>query len=123
MLKIFAIGNITHDLELRTNPHTGKPMLQFQIASTRTYRDQTGTHPADFVSVKAHGALAEQCASWLGKGSQVAVTGDLETFPDQDPEQRNYRTIIKAKSIQFLSPRQAERIEADQHPEDSEEVC
>ena len=94
MLKIFAIGNITHDLELRTNPHTGKPVLQFQIASTR-----------------------------LGKGSQVAVTGDLETFPDQDPEQRNYRTIIKAKSIQFLSPRQAERIEADQHPEDTEEVC
>ena len=42
MLKIIAIGNITHDLELCVNPRTGKPMTQFQLAVPRDYRDQDG---------------------------------------------------------------------------------
>ena len=105
MLKIIAIGNITHDLELRSNPRTGKPMTQFQLAVTRPYRDQDGFRQTDFISVKAHGSLAEQCTSWLHKGSKVAVVGDLETFPDKDPEQHNIRFVIKAKSIDFLSPK------------------
>ena len=105
MLKIIAIGNITHDLELCVNPRTGKPMTQFQLAVPRDYRDQDGFRQTDFIHVKAHGKLAEQCISWLYKGSKVAVEGDLETFPDKDPDQRNIRFVIKAKSIDFLSPK------------------
>ena len=105
MLKIIAIGNITHDLELCVNPRTGKPMTQFQLAVPRDYRDQDGFRQTDFISVKAHGSLAEQCTSWLHKGSKVAVVGDLETFPDKDPEQHNLRFVVKAKSIDFLSPK------------------
>ena len=135
MLKIHAIGNLTHDVELRTNPRSSNPMIQFQIACTRAYRDETGVHPADFICVKAHGKLAEQCADWLGKGSSIAVNGDLETFPDRDPEQRNFRIIIKAESIQFLSPRKSKSsdaaalagdglCDADALPgEDAAEVC
>ena len=107
MLKIIAIGNITHDLELRANPRTGKPMTQFQLAVPRDYRDQDGFRQTDFIHVKAHGKLAEQCVSWLHKGSKVAVLGDLETFPDKDPEQHNLRFVVKAKSIDFLSPKSA----------------
>ena len=107
MLKIIAIGNITHDLELRTNPRTGKPMTQFQLAANRAYRDQDGFRQTDFIVVKAHGALAEQCAAYLRKGSKVAVEGDFETFPDKDSTQHNLRFVIKARSIDFLSPKQA----------------
>ena len=97
MLKIIAIGNITHDLELCVNPRTGKPMTH----------DQDGFRQTDFIHVKAHGKLAEQCVSWLHKGSKVAVVGDLETYPDKDPEQHNVRFVVKAKSIDFLSPKSA----------------
>ena len=107
MLKIIAIGNITHDLELRANPRTGKPMTQFQLAVPRDYRDQDGFRQTDFIHVKAHGKLAEQCVSWLGKGSKVAVLGELETYPDKDPEQHNLRFVVKATSIHFLSPKDA----------------
>ena len=99
MLKIIAIGNITHDLELRANPRTGKPMTQFQLAVPRDYRDQDGFRQTDFIHVKAHGKLAEQCVSWLHKGSKV--------FPDKDPEQHNLRFVVKAKSIDFLSTKSA----------------
>ena len=52
-------------------------------------------------------SLAEQCVSWLHKGSKVAVVGDLETYPDKDPEQHNVRFVVKAKSIDFLSTKSA----------------
>ena len=107
MLKIIAIGNITHDLELCVNPRTGKPMTQFQLAVPRDYRDQDGFRQTDFIHVKAHGKLAEQCVSWLHKGSKVAVLGELETYPDKDPEQHNLRFVVKATSIHFLSPKYA----------------
>lgn len=48
---------------------------------------------ADFVAVKAHGTLAEQCVKCLYKGSKIAVEGDLETFPDPDSTQRNRRSL------------------------------
>ena len=112
MLKIIAIGNITHDLELRTNPRTGKPMTQFQLAVNRPYRDQDGVRQTDFVAVKAHGPLAEQCAAYLRKGSKVAVEGDFETFSDKDAAQRNLRFLIKAKSVDFLFLKQAAEYDA-----------
>ena len=33
--------------------------------------------------------------------------GDLETYPDKDPEQHNVRFVVKAKSIDFLSTKSA----------------
>ena len=119
MLKIIAIGNITHDPELRANPRTGKPMTQFQLAVSRPYRDQDGNRQADFVAVKAHGTLAEQCVKCLYKGSKIAVEGDLETFPDPDSTQRNRRFVIRARSIDFLSPHRVGEAAAAQTVEEA----
>ena len=43
MLKITAIGNLTHDVELKMNEATGKPYAILRIASDRRYKD-TQTH-------------------------------------------------------------------------------
>ena len=42
MLKITAIGNLTHDVELKMNETTGKPYAILRIASDRRYRDKDG---------------------------------------------------------------------------------
>ena len=39
MLKITAIGNLTHDVELKMNENTGKPYAILRIASDRRYKD------------------------------------------------------------------------------------
>ena len=39
MLKITAIGNLTHDVELKMNEATGKPYAILRIASDRRYKD------------------------------------------------------------------------------------
>lgn len=40
MLKITAIGNLTNDIELKTNETTGIPTAILRIASDRKYRDR-----------------------------------------------------------------------------------
>ena len=39
MLKIIAIGNLTNDIELKTNSTTGKPYALLRIADDRTLTD------------------------------------------------------------------------------------
>ena len=41
MLKITAIGNLTHDVELKMNENTGKPYAILRIASDRRYKDMS----------------------------------------------------------------------------------
>ena len=48
MLKITAIGNLTHDVELKMNETTGKPYAILRIASDRRYKDKDGNKLTDF---------------------------------------------------------------------------
>ena len=47
MLKITAIGNLTHDVELKMNEATGKPYAILRIASDRRYKDKDGNKLTD----------------------------------------------------------------------------
>ncbi len=63
MLKITAIGNLTHDVELKMNENTGKPYAILRIASDRRYKDKDGNKLTDYISIKVRGPLAERCAA------------------------------------------------------------
>lgn len=53
MLKITAIGNLTHDVELKMNEATGKPYAILRIASDRRYKDME-VHLRLQISVQSH---------------------------------------------------------------------
>ena len=99
MLKITAIGNLTHDVELKMNEATGKPYAILRIASDRRYKDKDGNKLTDFISIKVRGPLA--------KGCKLAATGDFETITFADDPQRQPGFLIKASDVEFLSPRKA----------------
>ena len=84
MLKITAIGNLTHDVELKMNENTGKPYAILRIASDRRYKDKDGNKLTDFISIKVRGPLAERCAAFAWKGCKLAATGDFETITFAD---------------------------------------
>ena len=73
MLKITAIGNLTHDVELKMNENTGKPYAILRIASDRRYKDKDGNKLTDFISIKVRGPLAERCAAFAWKGCKLAA--------------------------------------------------
>ena len=108
MLKITAIGNLTHDVELKMNEATGKPYAILRIASDRRYKDKDGNKLTDFISIKVRGPLAERCAAFAWKGCKLAATGDFETITFADDPQRQPGFLIKASEVEFLSPRKAE---------------
>ena len=101
MLKITAIGNLTHDVELKMNENTGKPYAILRIASDRRYKDKDGNKLTDFISIKVRGPLAERCAAFAWKGCKLAAAGDFDS-------QRQPGFLIKASDVEFLSPRKAE---------------
>ncbi len=112
MLKITAIGNLTRDVELKTDERTGKPYTILRIASDRRYRDPEGNKLTDFISIKVRGPLAERCAAFAYKGCKLAAVGDFETIIfDEDPA-RQPGFLIKASEVEILSPKRVE--EADE---------
>ena len=121
MLKITATGNLTNDVELRTQ-EDGRPYAILRIASDRRYRAKDGTKLTDFISVKVRGHLAERCAAFAWKGCKLAASGDFETIPTEPGCQPGF--LIKATEVEFLSPKRAEpaeqAAEANQEAADSE---
>ena len=107
MLKITAIGNLTNDVELKTNETTGQPYAILRIASDRHYRSLDGNRITDFISIKVRGTLAERCAAFAVKGCKLAAVGDFETINfAEDPGSRP-GFLIKANEVEFLSSKQA----------------
>ena len=99
MNKVFIIGRLTKEPELRTTPN-GVNVATMSVAVTR----RMNREEADFFNVIAWRGLADNCAKYLVKGQQVAVAGELRTrsYEANDGSKR-YVTEIQADDIEFLA--------------------
>jgi len=97
--KVFIIGRLTKEPELRTTPN-GVNVATMSVAVTR----RMNREQADFFNVIAWRGLADNCAKYLVKGQQVAVAGELRTrsYEANDGSKR-YVTEIQADDIEFLA--------------------
>lgn len=94
-------GNITKDLELRTAGTTS--VLNFTVASQRDFVDkQTGQRESDFINCVAFGKTAEIIAQYFSKGSEIIVTGRMQSgsYEKQDG-QRVYTTDLRVDGFSF----------------------
>lgn len=107
--KVFLIGNLTKDPELRYIP-SGTAVATFSIAVNRFYKLQTGEKKEDttFMRIVTWGKRAETCAEYLVKGASVFVEGRLQarTWEGQDGQKRNTIEVV-ADNVQFLGSRRA----------------
>lgn len=105
--KIFIMGNLTRDPELRYVP-SGTAVANFTVAVNRVYKDKTGARKDDasFIRVVVWGKIAEVCGEYLTKGRPVLVEGRLQSrsWEGQDGQRRNTIEVV-ADSVQFLGPR------------------
>ena len=108
MNKVFLIGNLTRDHEMRST-QSGVPVCNFSIAVNRRFRNaQTGQQETDFLNIVAWRQLAELCGRYLTKGRKVAVTGSIQTrtYEAQDGSKRSAFDIV-ADEVEFLSANQS----------------
>jgi single-strand DNA-binding protein len=110
--KVFLIGNLTRDPELRYVP-SGTAVATFDIAVNRVYTLQSGEkkEEASFFRVVVWARRAEVCAEYLTKGSPVFVEGRLRSrsWETQDGQKRSTIEVI-AQSVQFLRPAQRKAV-------------
>jgi single-strand DNA-binding protein len=102
--KVFLIGNLTRDPELRYIP-SGTAVSTFTVASNRAYKLASGEkkEEACFVRVVAWARQAELVSEYLSKGSPIFVEGRLASRSWETPDgQKRSMIEVVAQNIQFL---------------------
>lgn len=120
--KVFLVGNLTKDPELRYTPQ-GVSVCDMRIAVTRRFTSN-GEQKSEtcFIDIVVWQKLAERCAEFLKKGSTILVDGrlQLDEWQTQDGQKRSKMRIV-AENIQFLSRRtevtSTEKVQADSSQE------
>ncbi len=123
--KVFLMGNLTRDPELRYLP-SGQPVTSFSIAMNRVYNSQTGEKKEEvsYVRVVVWARLAEICNEYLKKGSPVFVEGRMQSrsWEGQDGTKRSTIEVV-AQNVQFLPRGQGRASEgAAPHAEGADEA-
>ena len=107
MNKVFLIGNLTRDPELRSTP-SGDSVCSFTIAVNPRRRSnaEAGQPEADFFRVSAWRQLGENCAKYLAKGRKASVVGPVpcRTYVGNDGQTRA-SLEVQADDVEFLTPR------------------
>ncbi|MBF0122808.1 MAG: single-stranded DNA-binding protein [Candidatus Omnitrophica bacterium] len=101
------MGNLTRDPELKTIP-SGKSVCSMSIANNRIYtKNGERVTEVSYFDIEVWGAVAENCAKYLKKGSGIIVEGRLKQERWEKDGKTQSRVRIAANSIHFM-PRKSD---------------
>nr|DAU03470.1 MAG TPA: Single strand binding protein [Caudoviricetes sp.] len=89
--KIFIMGRLTRDPELRTT-NSGTSVASFSLAVDRNYKGADGEKETDFIDCVAWRQTGEFAAKYFTKGRMAVVEGRLQIRPWTDKEGNNRRS-------------------------------
>lgn len=115
--KVFLIGRLTQDPELRSTP-SGQSVATLRMATNRVWNDPSGNKKdaTEFHTVVAWGRLGEIANQYLKKGGLVMIEGRIQTRTWTDPNNnKRYFTEVIAEGLQ-LGPRTANATVSDIRP-------
>ena len=78
MNKVFLVGRLTRDPELRYSS-SNLATMRCAIAVDRQFVREGEERGADFINIVCFGNRAETMSKYLTKGSQIAVDGRIQT--------------------------------------------
>ena len=104
--KVFLIGNLTRDPELRVTPK-GTSICQFGLAVNRKFKGEDGSEREEvtFVDLEAWGKTGELVSKYLVKGSPAMIEGRLkfDQWEDKTTHEKRSKIKVVADNVQFLS--------------------
>lgn len=115
--KVFLIGRLTQDPELRSTP-SGQSVATLRMATNRVWNDPSGNKKdaTEFHTIVAWGRLGEIANQYLKKGGLVMIEGRIQTRTWTDPNNnKRYFTEVVAEGLQ-LGPRTANATVSDIRP-------
>jgi len=101
--KVFLIGRLTRDPELRYTP-SGQAVATFGLAINREYMTKEGKREETcFINIVGWAKQAEICAEYLKKGNLLFVEGRLHYRSWETQEKEKRSTIeVTLENFQFL---------------------
>lgn len=102
--KVFLIGNLTADPELRYAP-SGSAVTDLRLAINRFWSGKDGERREEtlFIDVTVWDRMAENCGKFLRKGRSVHVEGYLRMESWESPQgEKRSKIKVVAEAVQFL---------------------
>jgi single-strand DNA-binding protein len=109
--KVFLMGNLTFDPELRRTP-SGTAVSELRLVTSRSWMSKDGERREEklFIDVTVWDRQAENCCQYLRKGSPVHVEGSLkmDTWDDKSTGEKRSKIRVHADRVQFLDSRRGD---------------
>ena len=113
MNKVFLIGRLTRDPELRYTS-SNLANMRCSLAVDRQFAREGEERGTDFISIVAFGNRAETMKKYLSKGSQIAVDGRIQTGSyDGADGKKVYTTDVIVENFQFLDRKGSQNVESE----------
>lgn len=111
MNKVFLVGRLTRDPELRYSS-SNLATMRCAIAVDRQFAREGEERGADFINIVAFGNRAETMSKYLTKGSQIAVDGRIQTGSyDGADGKKVYTTDVIVENFQFLDTKGSRNVD------------
>lgn len=104
MNRVQLIGRLTKDPEVKYTP-TQTAILNMTIAIDRYSKDEKKT---DFPRITVYGRQAENCGTFLKKGSLVGIEGSLRTSSYKKGDDTIFTMDVSADRVEFLERKKEE---------------
>src|SRR4051812_37987945 len=109
--KVFLMGRLTFDPELRRTP-SGTAVSELRMATSRSWAGKDGERREEtlFIDVTVWDRQAENCCQYLRKGSSIHVEGSLkmDSWEDKTTGEKRSKIRVTAERVQFLDSRRGE---------------
>jgi len=122
--RVFLIGNLTRDPELRYTPK-GTAVTNLGLAVNSRFKTQSGELKEEvvFITVVVWAKQAETCTQFLSKGRPIFVEGRLQMRSWETPDGQKRNVLeVRASRVQFLGKPQASGEAAESKGEESLEA-
>lgn len=102
MNNVSLVGRLTKDIELK---YTGSQtaVATGTLAVNRQFKNANGEREADFINIVAWRKTAETIANYTSKGSQIGITGRIQTRSYEGNDgKRVYVTEVVVETVMLL---------------------
>lgn len=107
--KVFLMGNMTRDPELRYTPN-GTPLCEFGMAINRrwTSRDGETKEETCFVDVTMWGRRGEVISEYFSKGQPIFIEGRLKLDRWETADGKRSKLSVVAENFEFIGSSRGE---------------
>lgn len=105
MNKVFLIGRLTREIDLRYTTDSQTAVARFTVACDRGKDKDGNDRGADFISCVAFGRRAEILERFVRKGHRIEVTGSIRTGSYEADGVKKYTTDVIVQEFEFLEPK------------------